>query len=224
VRELLRLRWVQTVLAVTVAFSAATATNAARAGHESAASQGADAVPMMTLLPAVVANAPVPTLQQAWLERAVERESKALAERYMAQGYQLSPELAAQIQRAAVEHDIEPEIAFGLVRAESSFKNSATSPVGAVGLTQLMPSTAKWFEPGITRQQLREPETNLRIGFRYLRELLDKYGDTKLALTAYNRGPGTVDRALKRGQNPDNGYAGFVLGEKNHGHRLFTRK
>jgi soluble lytic murein transglycosylase-like protein len=87
-----------------------------------------------------------------------------------------------------------------------------------------MPRTAAWMEPGVTRAQLRDPETNLRVGFKYLRYLLDKYeGNEDLALLAYNRGPGTVDRALRRGSNPDNGYAKFVRGEKNHGHRLFTR-
>jgi len=55
-------------------------------------------------------------------------------------------------------------------------------------------------------------ETNLRVGFRYLRYLIDKYdGNVRLALTAYNRGPGTVDRLLRQGRNPDNGYAGKVL-------------
>ena len=103
-------------------------------------------------------------------------------------------------------------------------RNAATSPVGAVGLTQLMPATARWMEPGVTRSELRDPETNLRIGFKYLRYLLEKYdGNENLALLAYNRGPGTVDKALKRGRDPDNGYAAFVKGEKGHGHRLFTR-
>ncbi|HEX5520157.1 MAG TPA: lytic transglycosylase domain-containing protein [Longimicrobiaceae bacterium] len=223
VRELLRTRWVQAVLAVTVVFSAAGAATTARGADEASSVGGIPAA--VAQLPAAVASAPAETLQEAWLERAVERESHALSERYLAQGYQLSPELAAQIQRAAAEHDIETEVAFGLVRAESSFKNSATSPVGAVGLTQLMPSTARWLEPGVTRQALREPATNLRIGFRYLRSLIDKYeGDTSLALTAYNRGPGTVDKALKRGQNPDNGYADFVYGKANHGHRLYTSR
>jgi soluble lytic murein transglycosylase-like protein len=60
--------------------------------------------------------------------------------------------------------------------------------------------------------QLFQPETNLRVGFRYLRYLIDKYeGDTELALLAYNRGPGTVDRILDRGGDPDNGYATKVL-------------
>jgi hypothetical protein len=63
----------------------------------------------------------------------------------------------------------------------------------------------------ILNLELRDPQVNLSIGFRYLRELIDKYdGDERMALLAYNRGPGTVDRVLKRGGNPDNGYAGFV--------------
>jgi len=137
----------------------------------------------------------------------------------------VSPELATEISVAALRHDIDPEIAFGLVRAESSFRNTATSPVGAVGLTQLMPRTASWMQPGVSRAELRNPSTNLDIGFRYLRYLLDKYdGNEDLALLAYNRGPGTVDRALRRGMNPDNGYAAFVRGEANHGHRLFTQR
>jgi soluble lytic murein transglycosylase-like protein len=163
-------------------------------------------------------------IAEAWRVRAVERESERLLAEYRSRGYRLTPTLAHQISEAAVEQGIEPALAFGLVRAESSFRNQATSRVGAVGLTQLMPRTASWMEPGVTRAQLRDPETNLRIGMRYLRYLLDKYeGDETLALTAYNRGPGTVDRALRRGASPDNGYADFVYGNPNHGHRLFTR-
>ncbi|HUE95214.1 MAG TPA: lytic transglycosylase domain-containing protein [Longimicrobiaceae bacterium] len=139
--------------------------------------------------------------------------------------YGLERVLAEQIYDSALEHRIDPNIAFGLVRAESSFKNSSTSPVGAIGLTQLMPKTASWLQPGVTKAQLREPGTNLRIGFKYLRQLIDKYeGDTKLALLAYNRGPGTVDRELKRGGNPDNGYADFVEGKEGHGHTLYARR
>ncbi len=163
-------------------------------------------------------------ITEAWRARAVERESARLLAEYNSRGYRVSSTLAKQISEAAVEEGIEPALAFGLVRAESSFRIQATSRVGAVGLTQLMPRTAAWMEPGVTRAQLRDPETNLRIGMRYLRYLLDKYdGDEKLALTAYNRGPGTVDRALRRGASPDNGYADFVYDNPNHGHRLFTR-
>ena len=147
-----------------------------------------------------------------------------IAAEYEAEGYNLSLDLAEEIHEAAADNGIDPEVAFGLVRAESSFRNQATSTVGAVGLTQLMPSTARWLEPGVTRSELRDPETNLRIGFKYLRQLIDKYeGNVDLALVAYNRGPGTVDKALKRGRDPDNGYADFVRGKKDHGHKLFTK-
>lgn len=131
--------------------------------------------------------------------------------------------LAATIYDTALENEIDPDVAFGLVRAESSFRNSSTSPVGAIGLTQLMPKTASSLQPGVTRSQLREPATNLRIGFKYLRQLMDKYeGNERLALLAYNRGPGTVDREIRRGRNPDNGYADFVYGKEDHGHKLYT--
>lgn len=138
--------------------------------------------------------------------------------------YNVSRQMAEQIYDAAVENEIDPDIAFGLVRAESSFRNTATSVVGATGLTQLMPRTAAWMEPGVTPNQLRDQRTNLRIGFKYLNYLMDKYdGNADLALLAYNRGPGTVDRALRQGANPDNGYADFVKGVEGHGHTLFTR-
>jgi soluble lytic murein transglycosylase-like protein len=139
------------------------------------------------------------------------RESTITAKMKQYADYELSREMAEDIYDMALAADIEPDVAFGLVRAESSFKNTATSYVGAVGLTQLMPATAKWLEKGITNSELRNPETNLRIGFKYLKQLTEKYnGDTDLALVAYNRGPGTVDRILKRGGDPDNGYAQFV--------------
>jgi soluble lytic murein transglycosylase-like protein len=126
--------------------------------------------------------------------------------------YGLDRGMAEGIYDMAQKANIDPDVAFGLVRTESSFKTTAKSNVGAIGLTQLMPRSAAWLEPGTTRSDLRDPETNLRIGFHYLRQLIDRYeGDLALALTAYNRGPGTVDRVLKRGGNPDNGYAGMVL-------------
>ncbi len=140
-------------------------------------------------------------------------EADRLADQYRARGYSISDKLAQLIYSTAVEHDINPEIAFGLVRTESEFKDYATSRVGAIGLTQLMLPTARWFKRDATERDLRDSETNLEIGFRYLGELIDRYdGNVNLALTAYNRGTGTVDRVLERGGNPDNGYAGKVRG------------
>ncbi|HEU0077044.1 MAG TPA: lytic transglycosylase domain-containing protein, partial [Longimicrobiaceae bacterium] len=126
--------------------------------------------------------------------------------------YDIPRDLAETIYDVALEEEIDPDVAFGLVRTESAFKSSATSHVGAIGLTQLMPATARWIKKDVTVRDLRDPKVNLRIGFKYLNDLMQKYdGDTELALLAYNRGPGTVDRVLKRGGNPDNGYPDMVL-------------
>ncbi|MBW3572121.1 MAG: lytic transglycosylase domain-containing protein [Gemmatimonadetes bacterium] len=157
---------------------------------------------------------------QAWRDAnvAVEEDKSSAKEAVIKRNierykeYTIPRDLAESIYEIALEEDIDPDMAFGLVRTESAFKNSATSHVGAVGLTQLMPATARWLQPGVTTRDLRNPDTNLRIGFKYLAELIDKYdGDKELALLAYNRGPGTVDRVLKRGGNPDNGYPDMVL-------------
>ncbi|HEV2131471.1 MAG TPA: lytic transglycosylase domain-containing protein [Longimicrobiaceae bacterium] len=163
-------------------------------------------------------------LTEAWAEMNAEQRSAVIeAKLEENREYRLTREMAEDIYEAAVEAEVDPDVAFGLVRAESSFRNTATSPVGAVGLTQLMPRTAAWMQPGVTADELRDQKTNLRVGFKYLRYLVNKYdGDTRLALLAYNRGPGTVDKALKQGENPDNGYADFVAGKADHGHRLFT--
>lgn len=123
-------------------------------------------------------------------------------------------EMAASIHDIAAQEGVHPSLAYGLVNTESTFRPAVVSQAGAVGLTQLLPSTAKWIAPELVqnRSQVFEEETNLRVGFRYLRYLIDKYsGDVESALTAYNRGPGTVDRILGQGGNPDNGYAGKVL-------------
>jgi hypothetical protein len=126
--------------------------------------------------------------------------------------YGIERDLAEDIYDIAREENVEPRLAYGLVKTESTFNERAVSHVGARGLTQVMPRTAAWLVPGTKTEDLYNRETNLRLGFRYLDQMIDKYkGDVRLALLAYNRGPGTVDRVLKRGGNPDNGYADKVL-------------
>jgi soluble lytic murein transglycosylase-like protein len=127
--------------------------------------------------------------------------------------YRISADIAASIYDIALAEGIEPDLAFRLVRVESQFNEKATSPVGAVGLTQLMPATAGYFQKGITRKQLYDRETNLRIGFRYLRTLINEHdGNLKLALLVYNRGPAAVQRARAAGLDPANGYDRMVAG------------
>jgi soluble lytic murein transglycosylase-like protein len=87
------------------------------------------------------------------------------------------------------------------------------SKTGAIGLTQLMPSTAVMFDKGATRDKLFVAEVNLKIGMHYLRTLLDMYkGDVRLALLAYNRGEDAVWRDVRAGVNPGNGYDRMVIG------------
>jgi soluble lytic murein transglycosylase-like protein len=158
-------------------------------------------------------------------ERLIERERELVVASF-AREFDIPQKLASEIHAAALVADIAPRMAFGLVKAESSFRTKVVSPVGAVGLTQLMPSTARWLVPGTSRRDLMEPGTNLRVGFTYLRKLIDDFdGDENLALLAYNRGPGTVSRLLARGADPDNGYADKVLtGESDRHIRLMNAK
>lgn len=121
---------------------------------------------------------------------------------------------AMQVYDVALAEDVNPELAFNLVRVESGFRRTAVSSAGAIGYTQIRPSTARWLEPTVETRDLFDPATNLHLGFRYFRYLLDEYnGDTRLALLAYNRGPGRVGGLLRSGIDPANGYAKAVLGE-----------
>jgi soluble lytic murein transglycosylase-like protein len=122
--------------------------------------------------------------------------------------YGIRADLAGSILDISMAEGIDPELGFRLVKLESDFNERATSPVGALGLTQVMPSTARFFVKGpVTSERLYDRETNLRVGFRYLRTLVGQYrGDVKLALLVYNRGPAAVDAALKAGIDPTNGY------------------
>ena len=121
--------------------------------------------------------------------------------------YAIPVDLARKIHDTAIRQGIEPELGFRIVQLESEFKTSALSPVGAIGLTQLMLGTARGFEPNVTREGLQDAETNLRIGFKYLRALIrENNGNLSLALLVYNRGPVAVQTALALGVDPSNGY------------------
>jgi soluble lytic murein transglycosylase-like protein len=153
-------------------------------------------------------------LEQLRGELELNRAQLRRAEKVMAfsSRYKIGADLAAAIYDIALAEGLEPELAFRVVRTESQFNERATSPVGAVGLTQLMPATAKYFDKKITREKLYHRETNLRIGFRYLRALIaENGGDVPLALVVYNRGPVAVQNAVAQGIDPRNGYERIVM-------------
>lgn len=96
-----------------------------------------------------------------------------------------------EIDQAARRHRVDPALLTALVRQESGFRPDAVSSAGARGLTQLMPATAR--EVGVSDPS--DPRQALDGGALYLRRMLDRFGgDEKLALAAYNAGPGAVSR------------------------------
>jgi soluble lytic murein transglycosylase-like protein len=126
--------------------------------------------------------------------------------------YQIPADLAGAIYDIALSEGIDPALGYQLVKTESSFKADARSSVGALGYTQLQLPTARFYEPNVTEKDLLSRDVNLRIGFRFLSDLLERFDhDTQLALLAYNRGPTKVTEILARGGDPANGYADAVL-------------
>lgn len=126
--------------------------------------------------------------------------------------YRISADLATDIFDIAQSEGLDPALAFRLVKVESNFEHKARSPMNSIGLTQLQLATARFYHPRVTETDLHSPELNLRIGFRYLRDMLRMFNhDMNLALLAYNRGPGRVQQILRDGGDPANGYARTVL-------------
>ena len=126
--------------------------------------------------------------------------------------YKVDAELAGDVYDIAQAEGVDADLGFRVVNVESEFNPHAVSSVGAIGLTQLMPSTARWFDHSITKDKLFDPRTNLRLGFRYLRSLIDEYhGDLRLALLVYNRGPEAVETLRSLGVDPRNGYDDLVM-------------
>jgi len=98
------------------------------------------------------------------------------------------------IEKAARQHNVSPLLVKAIIQAESNFNPGAVSHRGAVGLMQVMPSTARAM--GV--YEYRDPQKNILAGVRYLKKLLDQFNDDeKLAIAAYNCGP----EALKRFKN-----------------------
>jgi soluble lytic murein transglycosylase len=116
------------------------------------------------------------------------------------------------IEAEASKAGLDPMLFAGLIRQESTFRAAVKSPVGATGLGQIMPATGRWLAPTVGIRDydnllLEVPEVNLRMGSRYLADLLRRYnGAADLALAGYNAGPSRADRwrrELNHGRDTD---------------------
>lgn len=101
---------------------------------------------------------------------------------------------------ASRAYDLDPALVAAVIYQESSYDHDNTSHAGAIGLMQLMPVTAGWIatrrSTAIAEEQLRDPDINIDYGCWYLRYLLDRFGDQRAALAAYNAGAENVEAWL----------------------------
>ncbi|HAQ08333.1 MAG TPA: lytic transglycosylase [Bacillus bacterium] len=97
----------------------------------------------------------------------------------------------AIVDKAAAAFNLPAKLIKSVIQKESNFNPDAVSTAGASGLMQLMPDTAR----GLGVKNIFDPAENIFAGSKYLRQMMDKYGDNlELALAAYNAGPGNVDK------------------------------
>lgn len=126
--------------------------------------------------------------------------------------YGVPADLAGAIYDIALAEGIHPSLGFQLVKVESRFHPDARSVHGAIGYTQLRIRTARSYDSTVTERDLLDRDLNLRLGFRFLKDLMGRFDqDLSLALLAYNRGPTRVADMVTRGENPANGYAEAVM-------------
>jgi soluble lytic murein transglycosylase len=109
------------------------------------------------------------------------------------------------VRAHAARNRLDAALVAAVIYQESRFRPHARSSVGAMGLMQIQPATAETIarQTGGTAfrvSDLYDPEVNISYGSWYLRRLIDKYGDERLALAAYNAGETTVDRWLREGK------------------------
>ncbi|MBI3805459.1 MAG: lytic transglycosylase domain-containing protein [Nitrospirae bacterium] len=157
------------------------------------------------------------TFARQALQTAREQKVRKILSRFHT-GLQAEEEqrLAIFIVAESQRHQFDPELIIALISTESSFYNWSTSPKGAIGLMQMIPTTAKEVAEVSKvdwkgEAPLFDPFTNIKLGIHYLSTLNAKFGDLTLALTAYNYGPTHVVRWVESGEEIPTKYAEKVL-------------
>lgn len=106
------------------------------------------------------------------------------------------------VEKYSNEYDVDSNLIYAMIKAESNFKNEAESHKAAKGLMQLMDSTAQDMSKLLNLENedidLYDPETNINLGTKYISTLLKKYGNVEVAVVAYNAGIGNVDTWIEK--------------------------
>jgi len=146
----------------------------------------------------------------------IERVSRFLTERRSGLSEAEIEQVATAIVRDANAHGIDPNLVIAVIHVESRGNAYALSPVGAMGMMQIMPPTGEELAaqldiPWRGSQTLFDPLSNVRMGIAYLKQLEIRYGSMATALAAYNWGPGRIDSRLRSGAALPVVYSGSVL-------------
>ncbi len=125
-------------------------------------------------------------------------------------------EVARTIVAEAQRYDFDPSLVLAVMHVESGYYNFAISPVGALGLMQMLPSTGEYMARKLDIEwrgplTLFDPVTNVRLGTAYLSQLSKRYRSLQVALAAYNWGPARIDSRLRRGVAVPTRYTQLVL-------------
>ena len=107
------------------------------------------------------------------------------------------------VEKYSKEYNVDKYLIFAIIKAESNFKEDASSKKGAKGLMQLIDSTAeevaKTINLDLKNEDILNPDININLGTKYISSLLKKYENKELALAAYNAGSGNVDNWINKG-------------------------
>ena len=122
-------------------------------------------------------------------------------------GYLFPIKYQEEIAEACFEHDVDEAIIYSVINVESHFNKNAISSKGAVGLMQVMPSTAEGLAKEISLKEfdLQNPADNIFLGTYYIGKLLQRFDILETALAAYNAGPTNVSNWLKNADYSDDG-------------------